>query len=263
VKNSDVDRNEIVIRDGKGQKDRVTTLPNRFKEPLREHLVKVRELDERDLRQGARRVAMPEALERKYQNADREWGWQWVFPASSRSVDRETGEERRQSPTDEARQLPYAAARFSDASLRGRVRYPHDPGTAGAQRFRTTMAYTPVLNRGGRGVDQGQDEPHFFTAQNNWQLKFTRRPHEAKRRPIVLQRLFIEKLDPAQSDRRAGPRPLLLIGQVKEVLPELFFRNLVRTPMVMFGKLAHRAGVSFLSSCGVSPQLHILDHSST
>jgi integron integrase len=83
VKDIDFTRNEIVVREGKGNKDRVTMLPAAVKGALAAaHLERVRALRERDLRGGLGRVALPGALARKYPNADREWGWQWVFPAS-------------------------------------------------------------------------------------------------------------------------------------------------------------------------------------
>jgi integron integrase len=84
VKDLDFTRKEIVIRDGKGQKDRITMLPEIVKEPLLRHLERVRKLHERDLDQGAGQAPLPDAIGRKYPNADREWGWQYVFPATSR-----------------------------------------------------------------------------------------------------------------------------------------------------------------------------------
>ena len=96
VKDLDFGRNEIVVRDGKGQKDRVTILPEAVKEPLREHLQKVKAaLHERDLSQAAGRVALPDAIAHKYPNANREWVWQWVFPATSRYFDKDAGFQRR------------------------------------------------------------------------------------------------------------------------------------------------------------------------
>jgi site-specific recombinase XerD len=89
VKDLDFNRGEILVRDGKGRKDRVTALPGGAKEPLLEHLEFVRELHQRDLQEGAGAVMLPDALAKKYPNAAREWGWQWVFPASSRYNDRE------------------------------------------------------------------------------------------------------------------------------------------------------------------------------
>lgn len=95
VKDVDFERAELTIRDGKGQKDRMTTLPKRLIEPLRDHLARVKVRHERDLEEGFGRVYLPFALERKYPNADREWGWQYVFPSSRRSIDPRSGVERR------------------------------------------------------------------------------------------------------------------------------------------------------------------------
>lgn len=95
VKDLDFARNEIIVRDGKGQKDRVTMLPESAKDPLLRHLQWVQKLHEQDLKQRAGRVKLPGAIARKYPNADREWGWQYVFPASSLYFDRDDGIERR------------------------------------------------------------------------------------------------------------------------------------------------------------------------
>jgi integron integrase len=91
VKDIGFERNEITVRDGKGQKDRVTMLPGSCKQPLLDHLAKVRHRHENDLRQGLGRAPLPDALIRKYPNVDKEWGWQYVFPASSHYTDRRTG----------------------------------------------------------------------------------------------------------------------------------------------------------------------------
>jgi hypothetical protein len=91
----DFARNEITVRDGKGQKDRITMFPEVLKEPLMRHLQRVRKIHERDLQQGAGRAPLPDAIERKYPNASRECGWPWVFPASSLYFDSEAGMERR------------------------------------------------------------------------------------------------------------------------------------------------------------------------
>ena len=82
VKDIDFMRNEILIREGKGNKDRVTMLATRVRDRLLKHLERVGRLHARDLAAGYGRVQLPDALARKYPNADREWGWQWVFPAS-------------------------------------------------------------------------------------------------------------------------------------------------------------------------------------
>ena len=95
IKDIDFTANHIVVREGKGDKDRVTMLPSVVKEPLTAHLVQVRALPQQDLTRGFGRVALPDALDRKYRNAASEWGWQWVFPASHISVDPRSGIQRR------------------------------------------------------------------------------------------------------------------------------------------------------------------------
>jgi len=95
AKDIDCSRSEIVVRDGKGGKDRVTMRPTAVKEPLRRHLDWVRTQDQDALRSGSRGVTVPYALERKYPNGAREWGWQWVFPASGYYTDRTNGQKRR------------------------------------------------------------------------------------------------------------------------------------------------------------------------
>jgi integrase len=91
VKDIDFERNEIAVRDGKGQKDRVTMLPVSCKQTLIDHLAKVGQLHEDDLRNGLGRAPLPDAVARKYPSADRHWAWQYVFPASSHYTDRQTG----------------------------------------------------------------------------------------------------------------------------------------------------------------------------
>ncbi|MDR7482245.1 MAG: integron integrase, partial [Armatimonadota bacterium] len=95
VKDIDFSRNQIVVRAGKGDKDRVTVLPAAVKADLAQHLERVRRQHERDLTRGAGWVELPGALMRKYPNAGREWGWQWVFPATRLYLDRVTGQRRR------------------------------------------------------------------------------------------------------------------------------------------------------------------------
>lgn len=86
---------EITIREGKGDKDRRTVLPERLREPLKWHLERVREIHVRDLRGGYGRVPLPHALNRKYPNASTEWGWQFVFPQAKRWVNPQTKEQGR------------------------------------------------------------------------------------------------------------------------------------------------------------------------
>src|SRR3990172_6728873 len=81
VKDIDLERREILVRDAKGQKDRTTLLPTRLLKPLAQHLEVARRQFEQDVREGAGYVELPYALARKYPSARREWGWQWVFPA--------------------------------------------------------------------------------------------------------------------------------------------------------------------------------------
>ena len=95
VHDLDFDMNEITVRDGKGFNDRITLLPEPVQPTLREHLERVKILHEKDLADGYGRVYLPYALARKYPNADREWGWQYVFPAKGLSKDPRSGEIRR------------------------------------------------------------------------------------------------------------------------------------------------------------------------
>jgi integrase len=91
VKDLDFLRLEIMVRDGKGGKDRVTMLPATCRQELLDHLERVRRRHHEDLGHGLGRAPLPDALARKYRNADHEWGWQYVFPASSHFTDRSTG----------------------------------------------------------------------------------------------------------------------------------------------------------------------------
>jgi integron integrase len=95
TKDIDFERREVVVRDGKGQKDRVTVLPDQLAAPLTEHLRRTQDLHRRDLAEGFGEVYLPHALERKYPNAARSWGWQYVFPARTRSEDPRSGRIRR------------------------------------------------------------------------------------------------------------------------------------------------------------------------
>jgi integrase len=95
VKDLDFDRGELVVRDGKGGKDRVTMLPAALRGPLREHLARVKAQHEADVAAGRGSVALPGALRVKYPGASVEWAWHWVFPAARFYVDRVTGERRR------------------------------------------------------------------------------------------------------------------------------------------------------------------------
>jgi len=112
VKDIDFSQNEILIRAGKGDKDRHTMLPASIKQPLLRHLQAVKRQHDHDLEKRLGRVALPNALERKYPNAGKEWGWQWVFPATSHFTDRVTGEKRRHHLHESVLQRAFKEARL-------------------------------------------------------------------------------------------------------------------------------------------------------
>jgi integron integrase len=169
VKDLDLARLEILVRDGKGEKDRVTMLPRSLVRPLQDHLRYVRRLHERDIAAGFGRVYLPYALERKYPNASREWSWQYVFPASRRSIDPRSGLERRHHIAESSLQkaVRLAAQRAGIPKPVGGHTFRHSFAThlleagydirtvqelLGHKDVKTTMIYTHVLNRGGLAV---------------------------------------------------------------------------------------------------------------
>ena len=95
VKDLDFERLQVTVREGKGDKDRITLLPEAIVEPLQRHLAQVQQEHARALREGYGGVALPYALARKYPQADREWSWQYVYPSARPSIDPRSGARRR------------------------------------------------------------------------------------------------------------------------------------------------------------------------
>ena len=174
VKDVDFERAEIVVRDGKGAKDRVTMLPQALIIPLQAHLRTRRQLFDDDRVAGKASVFMPNALDRKYVNAATDWAWQYVFPSGSYSIDPRSGEERRHHLDEKL--LQRAVKKAVQASGVTKLATPHtfrhsfathllqsgyDIRTVqellGHADVATTMIYTHVLNKGGRGVTSPLD----------------------------------------------------------------------------------------------------------
>ena len=174
VKDVDFEYRQILVRDGKGGKDRVTMLPQSVIEPLKHHLVHAKALHERDLESGHGDVELPDALARKYPKAPYEWAWKFVFPSYRLSTDPRSGVIRRHHVYENylvrgvkeavraagiAKHVSCHTLRHSFAThlLEGGYDIRTVQELLGHSSVETTMIYTHVMNKGGRGVTSPLD----------------------------------------------------------------------------------------------------------
>jgi integron integrase len=174
VKDVDFDRKQIAVRNGKGNKDRLTMLPETVIPYLQQHLGKVNIIHKQDLSEGYGDVYLPYALERKYPRANKEWGWQYVFASGKRSLDPRSGKIRRHHIDEQSLQRtvkrairkskiikPGSCHTLRHSFATHLLESGYDIRTVqellGHKDVRTTMIYTHVLNKGGQGVISPSD----------------------------------------------------------------------------------------------------------
>ncbi|MFV1981290.1 MAG: integron integrase [Rhodothermia bacterium] len=175
VKDLDLESRQVIVRSGKGDRDRITVLPATILTALKMHLAAVKAIHNNELSQGFGETALPNALARKYPDAARSWGWQYVFPSTILSVDQRSGQlcRHHRSPATVQRSVKQALRLSGIIHRAGCHTFRHSFAThliqsgydirtiqelLGHKSVKTTMVYTHVLNRGGLAVTSPLDQ---------------------------------------------------------------------------------------------------------